>query len=71
MTRPMLLDPAVLEGDCPNRACGATALALTAGRQLPEHHTVGARGHRCPCSGWLARNPRTRKHFAVEGVIYL
>jgi hypothetical protein len=70
-TRTRLIDPPVIEGDCPNRRCGEIALVLIDARQLPEHATPGSAGRRCPCSGWLAINPRIRRHFAVEGVRYL
>jgi hypothetical protein len=69
-----LTDPSerVIEGDCPSRRCRGT-YALTAAGQLPEHDiaTRWLTRRRCPCSGWLARNPRPRKYFFVEGVRFL
>jgi hypothetical protein len=61
----------VTEGDCPS--CGSGPWALTAAGQVPEHDRPGRAGHRrrCPCSGWLARNPRPRRPFYVEGVRFL
>jgi hypothetical protein len=59
------------DGDCPNRYCQGGPYALNAGKQLPEHDRALRGGGRCPCSGWLARNPRPRPYFYVEGVRYL
>ncbi len=72
MRRHPLIDPPVIEGDCPSRACRETAFRLTPAGQVPEHRrSSNPTARRCPCSGWLARNPRPRKHFTPEGVIYL
>jgi hypothetical protein len=72
LTRP-LIDPSerVTEGTCPSSKCHAV-LPLD-GRQIPEHPRAGSwlRPRRCPCSGWLARDPHPRKHFYVEGVRFL
>ena len=70
--RVALTEPAVIEGDCPSRMCAETSFPLTSGGQVPEHRkSSNPNARRCPCSGWLARNPRPRKHFFVEGVRYL
>jgi hypothetical protein len=70
--RPPLIDPVVWEGECPSSHCRDT-YQLNAAGQLPEH--AAARDwpdrRRCPCSGWLARNPRPRRYFYVEGVQFL
>jgi hypothetical protein len=60
----------VAEGDCP---CGSGPWLLNECGQVPEHTHLGKDGcrRRCPCSGWLARNPRPRKSFYVEGVQFL
>jgi hypothetical protein len=72
-TPPALIDPSerVTEGTCPSSRCRAV-LALD-GDQVPEHPRAGSwrRSRRCPCSGWLARDPRPRRHFYVEGVRFL
>jgi hypothetical protein len=69
-----LIDPSdrVTEGTCPSSRCRAV-LPLTDDRQVPEHDRAGTwyRPRRCPCSGWLARNPHPRRHFYVEGVRFL
>lgn len=72
-----LAEPSVIEGDCP--ACRGTypvtEVPTCAGiaLQVPEHARVDrwAARRRCPCSGWLARNPRHRSYFYVEGVRFL
>lgn len=69
---PPRVAPPVWEGDCPSARCRGT-YPLTPAGQLPEH-PVAAQWtcpHRCPCSGWLARNPRPRQHVTVEGVRWL
>lgn len=71
---PVLVDPLVFEGTCPSRTCRAI-YALTPAGQIPEHpranRWASSKPGRCPCSGWLARNPRPRPHFYVEGVQWL
>lgn len=70
MSAPVFTDPTVIEGDCPS--CGHGPFPLTDAQQVPEHtRTDRGRIRRCPCSGWLARNPRLRPHFYVEGVRFL
>ena len=68
-----LIDPAetVIEGTCPSARC--LAVLPLSGNQMPEHDRAGSwlRPRRCPCSGWLARDPHPRKHFYVEGVHWL
>jgi hypothetical protein len=67
-------DKDVIEGTCPSSSCGAV-YALTASGQIPEHTRANrwarSRPGRCPCSGWLARDPHPRKYFYVEGVRFL
>lgn len=71
-TRLALTEPPVIEGDCPSGVCAETSFPLTPDGQVPEHRkSSNPNARRCPCSGWLARNPRPRKHFFVEGVRYL
>lgn len=72
-----LIDLPVIEGDCP--ACHATYPVVTvptpAGTalQVPEHPRADrwSPQRRCPCSGWLARNPRPCPFFYVQGVQFL
>lgn len=66
-----LIEPPVVEGECPSSRCRGTYV-LTATGQVPEHARADSwtGGRRCPCSGWLARNPR-RSYFFVEGVRFL
>lgn len=65
-------EPPAIEGECPSSRCQGTYL-LTASGQVPEHSAAASwtRPRRCPCSGWLARNPRPRGYFYVEGVRFL
>jgi hypothetical protein len=64
-----LVEPPVIEGDCP--ACRGV-FELTPTGQVPEHARPDrGQRRRCPCSGWLARNPHPRKYFFVEGVRFL
>jgi hypothetical protein len=72
LARP-LIDPSerVTEGTCPSTSCRAV-YELTPAGQMPEHPRANEWApRRCPCSGWLARNPQRRKHFYVEGVRFL
>jgi hypothetical protein len=72
-----LTEPPVIEGDCP--ACRGTYPVQTvtvAGvgpvSQVPEHIRADRwTKRRCPCSGWLARNPRRASFFYREGVMFL
>lgn len=66
------IEPSAIEGDCPSSRCRGTYV-LTPSGQVPEHATATSwtTRRRCPCSGWLARNPRRRKPFYVEGVHFL
>jgi hypothetical protein len=69
MSTPTLVDPVVIEGDCP---AGHGPFPLNDARQVPEHVRFDRAGRpRCPCSGWLARDPRPRRYFFVEGVRFL
>jgi hypothetical protein len=77
VTTSILTEPPVIEGDCP-ACCGTypvTEAHISTGTalQVPEHHRADRRTtrRRCPCSGWLARNPRPRRYFFVEGVRFL
>jgi hypothetical protein len=71
--RPSLIEPKVLLGTCPSRSCQAV-YSLTASGQIPEHPRANrwaqAKPGRCPCSGWLGRNPRPDR-FVREGVRWL
>ena len=47
---------------------------LNSAGQMPEHpraNEFGPDARRCPCSGWLARNPRRAAYFYREGVLFL
>lgn len=67
-----LTEPPVIEGECPSRHCRGNYVLTDTG-QLPEHVSAGSglRPYRCPCSGWLARNPHPRPYFYVQGVRFL
>jgi hypothetical protein len=73
-TTPVLIEPSerVTEGTCPSVTCQAV-YPLNEYGQVPEHPRANewATPRRCPCSGWLARDPHPRKHFYVEGVRFL
>ena len=74
---PSLTEPPVIEGDCP--ACQGTYPVTTVTvpsvgpvLQVPEHTRADRWARlRCPCSGWLARNPRRAPYFYREGVLFL
>lgn len=67
-----LVEPPLLEGDCPSSRCRGT-YELTPAGQVPEHERAQhwSEHRRCPCSGWQARNPRPRRYFYSEGVRFL
>ena len=70
-----LIDPSekAVEGTCPSGKCQAV-YELTPAGQMPEHPRAtewGPRQRRCPCSGWLARDPHPSALFVVEGVRWL
>lgn len=71
---PVLVEPPVWEGTCPSRTCQAV-YTLTGGGQMPEHPRANKWAQpnpgRCPCSGWLARDPHPRRYCRVEGVRWL
>lgn len=69
-TRPLVDTEQVMEGDCPG--CPTGPWPLNDGLQVPTHDRAVPGGRRrCPCSGWLARNPHPRKPFYTEGVRFL
>ncbi len=69
-----LIDPSerVTEGTCPSASCRAV-YELNPDGQMPEHPRANewAKPRRCPCSGWLARDPHPQRYMYVEGVRFL
>jgi len=69
-----LIDPSerVTEGTCPSATCRAL-YELNEFGQVPEHPRANewVQPRRCPCSGWLARDPHPQPYMYVEGVRFL